>query len=534
MIRRVGAAATLVMALLAFLTATAGPAAAHATLVSTTPPADAVVADPPSAVSLTFSEPVDVGLGGVKVFDPDGKRVERGTAELDADGTTLTVDVDPSDLGTHTVVWSVTSEDNHTISGTVLFSVEAVTGAADVADDPRSGPRLLGGIGRAIAFGGTIAFVGLLAFELLILRGLDVGPDRLRRLRTTGLAAGAAIIAGSMAALWAQVAISSGRSLLSAPSLVVDAVRETRFGALGVARIALGVAAVAVVALQRPAAPRLPRLVIGSLLATGLVVVPALTGHAWSTTPRPLAVAVDALHLTATAVWIGGLLAALVVGSTWLAAGTMLRNFSRVALVSVVAVISTGMVSSYLQVRSLDALTGTGYGVLLLVKVAAVAILVGLGFANRRRLASATADAGGVLRIVRIEAVVAAVVIAITATLVNRPPARADLLRPFSGVEELAGFPGSVQVEVQPGKVGTNDVHLYFLDEQGAPAPIDAAEVTVGREGIPPRLVKVTPITADHASAYAVSFPSPGEWTITVTAARAGQDGTAEFKVPVR
>ena len=534
MIRRVVMAASLLGAVLVFLTAIAGPAAAHATLVSTNPPADAVVAEPPSVVSLTFSEPVDVGLGGVKVFDPNGKRVERGAAQLDAKRTTMSIDVDPADLGTHTVAWSVTSEDNHTISGSVLFSVEAVTGAADVAEDPRSGPRLLGGVGRALAFGGTLVFVGLLAFEILVLRGLDHGPERLRRLRATGLAAGAAIVLGALAALWVQVAISSGRSLLSAPSLVVEAIRETRFGALGIARTALGVAAVALAVLQRPLAPRLPRRVVGALVAAGLVVVPALMGHAWSTTPRPLAVATDALHLTSAAVWIGGLVALLVVGSTWLAAGAMLRNFSRVALLSVVAVIATGLVSSYLQVRSLDALTGTGYGVLLLIKVAAVAVLVGLGWANRRRLASATADPGGVLRVVRIEALIAAVVIAVTATLVNRPPARTDLVRPFSGVEELAGFPGSVQVEVQPGKVGTNDVHLYFLDEQGAPAPIDVAEVTVGREGIPPRLVKVTPVTADHASAYAVSFPSPGEWTITVTAARAGQDGTADFKVPVR
>lgn len=534
MIRLLRLVASVMLAAFVVVVIGAAPAAAHATLVTTTPAADAVVDDPPTSVSLTFSEEINIGLGGVKVFDPSGARVDRGAAELDAGRTTLSVDVEPADLGTHTVVWSVTSDDNHTISGTVLFSVEAVTGAADVASDPRTAARLLGGVGRAFAFFGTLVFIGLLAFELLIRRRLDVGADRTARLATTGMAAGATVVVGALAALWAQVAISSGRSLLAAPALVVDAVRDTRFGTLGVARILLGCAAIVAAFLQRGTGRRRAGVALGTVVAGGLVVVPPIAGHAWSTTPRPLAVAVDAAHLASTGVWIGGLVALLVVGSASLAAGAVVRSFSRVALLAVAAVVATGLISSYLQVRSVDALTGTGYGVILLIKIAAVAVLIGLGWLNRRRRSSDAADVGAIVRVVRVEAAIAAVVIALTATLVNRPPARVDLVRSFSGVEELAGVGGSVQVEVQPGKVGTNDVHLYFLDEQGAPAPYDAAEVTVGREGIPARLVKVTPVTVDHASAYGVSFPSPGRWTITVTAGREGQTGTASFEVPVR
>lgn len=79
MIRRVVVAASLGGAVLVFLTATAGPVAAHATLVSTAPPAAAVVAEPPTAVSLTFSAPVDVGLGGV---DPDDPQDAPGVREV--------------------------------------------------------------------------------------------------------------------------------------------------------------------------------------------------------------------------------------------------------------------------------------------------------------------------------------------------------------------------------------------------------------------------------------------------------------------
>ena len=49
--------------------ATAGPAFAHASLVSTDPQAGAVLDTAPDAIQLSFTEPVTVSLGGVRVFD---------------------------------------------------------------------------------------------------------------------------------------------------------------------------------------------------------------------------------------------------------------------------------------------------------------------------------------------------------------------------------------------------------------------------------------------------------------------------------
>ena len=58
----------------------AAPAAAHASLVSIDPADGARLDESPEVVTLTFSEPVSVGLGGVRVLDADGDPVQDGAA----------------------------------------------------------------------------------------------------------------------------------------------------------------------------------------------------------------------------------------------------------------------------------------------------------------------------------------------------------------------------------------------------------------------------------------------------------------------
>lgn len=500
-------------------------ASAHATIQKTEPAADAVLPDSPSQVILEFSEPVDVGLGGVKVVAPDGARVDAGTAEREDGGRRLVVAVDGERRGTYTVVWSVTSEDNHTIKGTLLYSVGAISGAAAIEDTSSTVARTIGGLGRWLAFLGTLLFVGAIAFDRI------AATDEARTSWQISFAAATVVVLGATASLLAQIAISSGRSITASVGLVGDALTETRFGLLGAARILLGVAGAGaglLLARSRPASTGLRWPV-----AVGLSIIPALLGHAWTVSPRLVSVTVDGVHLAAASVWIGGLFCLAVTARRQQV--DTLRRFSQLALWSVIVVMATGSISSYLQVRSIDALFSTGYGVLLIVKIALVSVLIALGAGNRSRLRRATdADRSVVLKVVLTEAVIAVLVVAVTAALVNLPPARNDVARPFSGVFELSADQGSVQVEVQPAKVGTNDVHLYFLDGRGLPAPIDAVEVQVSRPGVPPRRVTVTPVTADHASAYAVSFPAAGAWKIEVTAVRAGTETTTEFEVQIR
>ena len=540
---RVLAAASL--ATTAVLLATASPAGAHARLLETSPAADTVLDEAPPAVELRFSEPVDPELGGVDVIDPSGSEVD-SEPTADAGAAVVRVPVESDAQGSFTVVWSVVSEDGHTISGSFVYSVGQESAIAELDDDGRAGTRLLAGVGRWLAFAGTLGLAGALAYAALVLPsgGPDAGPSVGRRLRVLAVGAGGVAVLGAALALWGQVAIASGDALLSAWGSLADAVADTRLGRLGLVRLVLAVVALAAVAKLHWQHGRGRAWLLALVPVAGLLVVPALAGHAWTTSPTAVAVALDVVHLTAASVWIGGLAALAVTAPGSGAAPALARRFSAVALASVAVVVVTGAITSVLQVESFDGLFDTGYGRLLLLKVAGVAALVALGYANRRRLLALLPERGTLWSVVRAEVAIALLVLAITAALVNRPPAGADAAAdagsassgPYNEELVLADQPaeGSIDVTVDPAQVGTNDIHLYFFDGEGVPRPVDAIEVRVSRAGVPPRAVEVTPFTADHASALGVTFPTAGGWTVEITTVYRSEASTAATEVPIR
>ena len=140
----------------------AGPASAHATLISTDPAEGTVLEAAPDRIGFTFSESVLGVPDGVKVFDAQGEPVESSSAvsgrQLDV---TLAEEVGD---GTLVVVWRVVSEDGHPITGSLSFSVGAQSATVTRPPDERgrhgqgavgaeSGPR--GRLRRHVPGGGT-------------------------------------------------------------------------------------------------------------------------------------------------------------------------------------------------------------------------------------------------------------------------------------------------------------------------------------------------------------------------------------------
>ena len=192
----------------------------------------------------------------------------------------------------------------------------------------------------------------------------------------------------------------------------------------------------------------------------------------------------DVVHLGAVAVWIGGLVALLAVlpllgrrDRVGLA-----TRFSALALVAAVLVAASGTVSGWQQVRTLDGLTSTTYGRLLLAKVAGFAVLVVLGWLNRARLVPLVERTVGPLRrSLRIELVVAAVVLALTAALIHQPPARR---RPRTVRTTRRSRPRAGEVlsaTVDPAEAGTNDIHLYFSGARATRWPSTPCRSRPGR-----------------------------------------------------
>ena len=140
--------------------AAAGPAAAHASLVSTDPGEGARLETVPAQVTVEFSEGVSLGAGYARVLSSDGERVDTGTAAVEGRILSIPLRADLPDDG-YLVTYRVVSADSHPISGAFSFAVGdgelvAAGAAAEDATDPvvsrlLPAARWLGFVGLALA-----------------------------------------------------------------------------------------------------------------------------------------------------------------------------------------------------------------------------------------------------------------------------------------------------------------------------------------------------------------------------------------------
>ncbi|AQS68795.1 copper resistance protein CopC [Streptomyces pactum] len=365
----------------------AGPASAHAVLRSTDPEDGGVLGRAPSHVTLTFTESVGLRDDSFRVLDPGGHRVRTGEAGH-ADGRPDTARVAlPGELGegTYTVAWRVVSADSHPASGAFTFSVGRPSAtAAPVDTGPTEDPltSTLHKTARYLAYLAAALLIGTAAFVALC-RPPDPAP--LRRL----------LVAGWWTLLGTTVALLLLRAPYEAgtgPSAALDAdalggTLTTRPGVLLLVRLALlvpiGLFLVRTARGDRHRARTPLAAAAGTVPAVGLALTWAAAEHAAAGIQVPVAMTSSVLHLLATAVWLGGLVALLATLRSSPDAATVAR-FSRTAFASVTVLVVTGVYQSWRGLGSWPALTETTYGRLLLAKLAGVAVLLAAAAVSRR------------------------------------------------------------------------------------------------------------------------------------------------------
>ncbi|WP_439478331.1 copper homeostasis periplasmic binding protein CopC [Brevundimonas sp.] len=113
---------TPIIAVAAVLAFAAGPAAAHARLVSATPAPNATVAST-RTLSLTFSERMAPAFSGFDVVNAAGEKVAVQTSVAE-DGRTLTGALSRAlAAGAYRVDWRIATSDGHRMTGSYTFTV---------------------------------------------------------------------------------------------------------------------------------------------------------------------------------------------------------------------------------------------------------------------------------------------------------------------------------------------------------------------------------------------------------------------------
>jgi methionine-rich copper-binding protein CopC len=103
----------------------AGSAFAHAHLKTSNPADGTTITAMPSALSLSFSEGLELKLSGATLKGSDGKQVATGAASLGPnDDKRMSIPVPgPLSAGTYTVDWHAFSNDGHTTHGSYQFTI---------------------------------------------------------------------------------------------------------------------------------------------------------------------------------------------------------------------------------------------------------------------------------------------------------------------------------------------------------------------------------------------------------------------------
>ena len=571
--RRAKALLAVLVTALGIVVAVAAPASAHATLESTTPAENSVVATAPSQVTLTFDESVGISSDSIRVFDPGGDRVDDGHTTPTSNPDTVSIGLRSGlGKGTYTVAWHVISADSHPVEGAYVFSIGAAgsTKVDESTINVKSSTavgifygalRWLGYLGYALLFGG---------FVFLILCWPGGASDR-RAFRLLAIGWSASL-AAAIGVLVVQGAYAGELPLGSAlDSSVLSGTLATRFGQAVVARLLLLalVAPLLAATLRRlPGATERGRTYF--LATTGaLGVLGAATwaagDHASTGEQVPVAVLSDLVHLTSMGAWLGGLLMLAFVVSRPPSRQievdgpevTAVRRFSRLALCCVGALLVSGVYQAWRNVGSWAALSGTPYGRLVVLKIGGLCVLVGLGWMARDwirrttehtgRVAVAEAlriDAAGLLsrlrRSVALEAAVALVVLGFSSVLVESQPGRtaeAELNGPTQATIAFntGTVSGTLEVYVGPGTEGANQTHLYLNNAKGL--PYDAAQITVEftlpADNLGPLTATVERDGPGHYVDQPLALTFPGTWTLSVTIRSDDFDETT-VTVPVK
>ncbi|MEZ5150359.1 copper resistance D family protein [Rhodococcus zopfii] len=298
--------------------------------------------------------------------------------------------------------------------------------------------------------------------------------------------------------------------------------------------------ALSTVAFAFPPGTRPATGIVGYLQAVSAIVAVTLGGHGGSTETWPLSFAGTAIHLYAAAVWLGGVSFLIVV----LPKITRLDRWHRVAGAHVLLVIAAGAILAMIQVRPIQALVTTVYGVVLLGKIALVVSAVAAGYLTYRRYLDCSTlghDGGGEValrrpRVLLVEAGLASAVLAATSVLSSVTPAE-DSYTTDVRTELDFGASGILDVEIDSIRRGPQSLTVRFAIPAGYDPSAELSGVEVYLSSVEANVTRMAvDLTRTGPDDDQITWesdglivPAAGEWTVTVRFESLGGPKLASF-----
>ena len=346
---------------------------AHASLIDAFPIQYDHVQKMPNQVSLTFSEKIQDELYYLKVFDDKGNLVSNPkTTKLSSDHIKLSVDLKPIKKGNYTVSYHIVCDDGHVVDYSYIF-----TYGNDVNAAP-SIPKNFSNSGNGHAHGGyqylfyAAYYILFLAFAGWIMIGVlrrniikDQKTEWYKALRFFFLVS---------CVLYSLTDFMDATAGFGSKEWSIFFL-QTSTGIVAGIRVVMAI--IAQFALQK-------NRIVDAAWVLAIILLEAYNGHAVTFAPIPVTIGFDAIHLIAAAFWVGGLVY-LVIHFRKGVPG-YLSFFSRGAFISLVVLVISGSIITFIFTPSLAAIPHSSWGILLILKVFLVLFVFLIAAIVRSRL----------------------------------------------------------------------------------------------------------------------------------------------------
>jgi copper transport protein len=374
------------------LTLLAGPAQAHNELLEATPADGSSISRLPDQGRMRFAETLVPSDLTVQVGD-----TSLPVAAVAGDPHTVTFDLSSvRPAKTVLVTWTVVdSHDGHRSGGSLRWHVEAAAASAAESSKPAAGgdgqPRLLRPLELASKIVGYLAMAllvgGLLFLALLWPEG--AATRRARAVLATTVLSGTLASAGAVGVvLWRGADQTVGQAL------------ATDYGRAATSMVLIWLLAAVVVGavlqLDRTAVRGIAWRIGAILVSAGLIRVAGINAHATQGDERTLGIAADFLHLTAVSAWVGGLVmltVCLLPRAELDEIEQVVPQFSRVAQVSVLMIVSSGLLLLWDISRGIDGFWATHYSHVLVLKLSLFSLVMLAAMKSKRWVQVSLAEA---------------------------------------------------------------------------------------------------------------------------------------------
>lgn len=351
---------------------------AHAVLLDASPKEGSQLKQMPGKVSLTFNERLGEGVFNLQVRNDKGKLITTKKATMNRTHKTISLDVPPSQKGIYTVSYSVISADSHPVQGTYVFSIgekidQAITN--DNSNQDESGKQSsFYNIGFSLVQ--TFYYLALLWLVGFVLwkwyvpyqSGQQKYKTNVRYLQT-------GYIIFLLISIGVQsTALLKGANLSQIKTFVIHS--------------ATGWSWLTCILLACVGFPFLLKNKWLDFIWVGLLLVATtLNGHAIASDVPVYTIILDFMHLVTASLWAAGLVYLFMI---WRKereqALAFLPIFSRIAFVSLILLILSGVLYTLKLLPDITALFKTTWGLLLLAKIFMVMLVGGVGILIREHL----------------------------------------------------------------------------------------------------------------------------------------------------